>query len=154
MARITVEDCLEKEPNRFGLVLLASKRAKQILEGAPLTIDETKNKAIVTALREVAEGTVAFMTEADLAKRRAEEERLREEAILKAEKAQALREAEAERLASQSNGNAGDDLFHTESPASSSDDDSDEDAKEEDEVVSDETPATGGSDGEDGDETF
>lgn len=57
MARITVEDCLEKIPNRFELVLLASKRAKQLLKGArPLV--ETDNKDIVTSLREVAAGQV------------------------------------------------------------------------------------------------
>lgn len=52
MARITVEDCLEHVPNRFELVLLASRRAKQLLKGArPLV--ETDNKEVVTALREV-----------------------------------------------------------------------------------------------------
>lgn len=55
MARITVEDCLDKIPNRFELVLLASKRAKQLLKGSrPLV--ETENKDIVTSLREVAAG--------------------------------------------------------------------------------------------------
>jgi DNA-directed RNA polymerase subunit omega len=53
MARITVEDCLERVPNRFELVLLAARRAKQLLKGArPLA--ESDNKEIVTALREVA----------------------------------------------------------------------------------------------------
>jgi len=57
MARITVEDCLKKIPNRFELVLLGSRRAKQLLKGArPLV--ETDNKEVVTALREVAEGKV------------------------------------------------------------------------------------------------
>jgi len=57
MARITVEDCLERVPNRFELVLLAAKRAKQLLKGArPLV--ESENKDIVTALREVAEEKV------------------------------------------------------------------------------------------------
>jgi DNA-directed RNA polymerase subunit omega len=52
MARITVEDCLEHVPNRFELVLLAAKRAKQLLKGArPLVGSD--NKEIVTALREV-----------------------------------------------------------------------------------------------------
>src|SRR6266852_2070134 len=55
MARITVEDCLEKIPNRFELVLGAAKRAKQLLKGArPLV--ETDNKEVVTALRELPEG--------------------------------------------------------------------------------------------------
>jgi DNA-directed RNA polymerase subunit omega len=53
MARITVEDCLERVPNRFELVLLAARRAKQLLKGArPLA--ESDNKEIVTALREIA----------------------------------------------------------------------------------------------------
>ena len=52
MARITVEDCLEQVPNRFELVLLAARRAKQLLKGArPLV--ESDNKEIVTALREI-----------------------------------------------------------------------------------------------------
>ena len=57
MARITVEDCLHRVPNRFELVLLAAKRAKQLLKGArPLV--EAENKEVVTALREVAAGKV------------------------------------------------------------------------------------------------
>lgn len=57
MARITVEDCLDKIPNRFELVLLAARRAKQLLKGArPLV--ESENKEIVTSLREVAAGRV------------------------------------------------------------------------------------------------
>jgi DNA-directed RNA polymerase subunit omega len=52
MARITVEDCLQRVPNRFELVLLAARRAKQLLKGArPLV--ESDNKEIVTALREI-----------------------------------------------------------------------------------------------------
>lgn len=59
MARITVEDCLEKIPNRFELVLGAAKRAKQLLKGArPLV--ETDNKEVVTALREIAAGKVSI----------------------------------------------------------------------------------------------
>jgi DNA-directed RNA polymerase subunit omega len=57
MARITVEDCLEKVPNRFELVILASKRAKQLFKGAKPLL-ETDNREIVTALREVAAGKV------------------------------------------------------------------------------------------------
>ena len=57
MARITVEDCLDRVPNRFELVLLAARRAKQLLKGArPLV--ESDNKEIVTALREIAEDKV------------------------------------------------------------------------------------------------
>lgn len=57
MARITVEDCLEKVSNRFELVLVGARRAKQLLKGArPLVASE--NKEVVTALREIAEGKV------------------------------------------------------------------------------------------------
>lgn len=59
MARITVEDCLEKVPNRFELVLLGARRAKQLLKGArPLV--ESDNKEVVTALREIGDGKVAL----------------------------------------------------------------------------------------------
>ena len=59
MARITVEDCLEKIPNRFQLVLLGARRAKQLLKGArPLV--ESDNKEVVAALREIAEGKVTM----------------------------------------------------------------------------------------------
>jgi DNA-directed RNA polymerase subunit omega len=57
MARITVEDCLVKVANRFELVLLGAKRAKQLLAGAKPLI-ETDNREIVTALREIAAGQV------------------------------------------------------------------------------------------------
>ena len=57
MARITVEDCLERVGNRFELVLLAARRAKQLLKGArPLV--ESDNKEIVSALREIAANKV------------------------------------------------------------------------------------------------
>jgi DNA-directed RNA polymerase subunit omega len=57
MARITVEDCLTRIPNRFQLVVLAARRAKDLLKGArPLV--QSENKEVVTALREVAEGKV------------------------------------------------------------------------------------------------
>lgn len=59
MARITVEDCLEKVPNRFELVLLGARRAKQLLKGArPLV--ESGNKEVVSALREIADGKVGM----------------------------------------------------------------------------------------------
>lgn len=61
MARITVEDCLEKVENRFALVLLVARRAKQIIRGAkPVIKGHDKNKNVVKALREVAEGRVSF----------------------------------------------------------------------------------------------
>lgn len=58
MARVTVEDCVDKIPNRFELVLLAAQRARQISGGAELTIDRDRDKNPVVALREVAEVTV------------------------------------------------------------------------------------------------
>lgn len=59
MARITVEDSLEKVPSRFALVVLAAKRSKDLLKGAtPLTASE--NRAIVTALREIAAGKISY----------------------------------------------------------------------------------------------
>ena len=54
MARVTVEDCLSKVQNRFVLVLMASKRAKQLLKGNKPLIDSKDNKPVVTALREIA----------------------------------------------------------------------------------------------------
>jgi DNA-directed RNA polymerase subunit omega len=60
MARVTVEDCLEKVPNRFHLVSVAVKRAKMLLRGArPLV--ESDNKEIVTALREIAAGEIRLV---------------------------------------------------------------------------------------------
>jgi DNA-directed RNA polymerase subunit omega len=58
MARVTVEDCVDKIPNRFDLVLLSAQRARQISGGAELTIDRDRDKNPVVALREVAEETV------------------------------------------------------------------------------------------------
>ncbi len=58
MARVTVEDCVDKIPNRFDLVLLASQRARQISGGADLTIDRDRDKNPVVALREIAEQMV------------------------------------------------------------------------------------------------
>lgn len=60
MARVTVEDCLDKVDNRFALVLLVAKRAKQLLKGSASTVSTRNNKYIVNALREVAVGNVAF----------------------------------------------------------------------------------------------
>ena len=59
MARVTVEDCLEKLPNRFSMALLASKRARLLLQGSKPYL-ETENKPCVTALREIAAGLVAW----------------------------------------------------------------------------------------------
>jgi len=59
MARVTVEDCVDKVENRFELVLLASHRARMIASGAPLTVDRDNDKNPVVALREIADQTVA-----------------------------------------------------------------------------------------------
>ena len=59
MARVTVEDCLEKVGNRFALTILGAERARQIAKGAPALI-RCDNKAAVSSLREIAEGKVRF----------------------------------------------------------------------------------------------
>ena len=58
MARVTVEDCVEKVPNRFDLVMLAGHRSRNITAGAPLTVDRDNDKNPVVALREIADGTI------------------------------------------------------------------------------------------------
>ncbi|MCH8617029.1 DNA-directed RNA polymerase subunit omega [Sphingomonas sp. SM33] len=58
MARVTVEDCVDKVSNRFDLILFAAQRARQISSGADLTIDRDRDKNPVVALREIAEQTV------------------------------------------------------------------------------------------------
>ncbi len=128
MARITVEDCLVKENNRFALVLLASERTKQLLSGAKSLTDSKGNKSVVTSLREIADGKVVLLSGEESKKIREERE-------------QARLEKEAQKLASQSqNATSGaasapqpfnvDDLFKS-LPTSGSDDD------EEDEEIAD-----------------
>lgn len=76
MARVTVEDCLENVDNRFELVMLASKRARQIvIQGAEPLVEAGSDKPTVVALREIAEGKVtpATMAAAEAAARAAEE---------------------------------------------------------------------------------
>ncbi len=58
MARVTVEDCVDKVPNRFELVLLAARRARNIHSGAPLTVERDNDKNPVIALREIAGETI------------------------------------------------------------------------------------------------
>ncbi|TDQ82531.1 DNA-directed RNA polymerase subunit omega [Dongia mobilis] len=60
MARVTVEDCVLKVPNRFELVLLAAQRAREVSAGAQLTIDRDNDKNPVVALREIADETVSL----------------------------------------------------------------------------------------------
>ena len=60
MARITVEDSLKNAKNRFALVLLTAKRAKQLLQGSEPLVDNMHNREIVSALREIAKGKVMY----------------------------------------------------------------------------------------------
>jgi DNA-directed RNA polymerase subunit omega len=59
MARVTVEDCLEHEENRFALCILAAKRTRQLNRGVPALV-ESKNRAAVTSLREIASSRVKY----------------------------------------------------------------------------------------------
>jgi DNA-directed RNA polymerase subunit omega len=59
MARVTVEDCIDKVENRFDLVLLASHRARTVSSGAPITVERDNDKNPVVALREIAESTIS-----------------------------------------------------------------------------------------------
>jgi DNA-directed RNA polymerase subunit omega len=59
MARVTVEDCIDKVENRFDLVLLASHRARMVSSGAPITVERDNDKNPVVALREIADMTVS-----------------------------------------------------------------------------------------------
>lgn len=69
MARVTVEDCVERIPNRFQLVLLAAQRARNLSRGEELTVDRDNDKNPVVALREIAEETISVeKLELDLVK--------------------------------------------------------------------------------------
>ncbi|MEM8773575.1 MAG: DNA-directed RNA polymerase subunit omega [Pseudomonadota bacterium] len=57
MARVTTEDCVDKVPNRFDLVMLAAHRAREISSGSPISVDRDNDKNPVVALREIAEET-------------------------------------------------------------------------------------------------
>ncbi|MGD9097228.1 MAG: DNA-directed RNA polymerase subunit omega [Desulfobacterales bacterium] len=65
MARITIEDCLRKIPNRFMLVNLVAQRVRQIREGSEYLVSSPKNEDIVISLREVAAGKVALLPPAE-----------------------------------------------------------------------------------------
>ncbi len=62
MARVTVEDCVDKIPNRFDLVMMAAHRARELSAGASLTVERDKDKNPVVALREIADETIAAGT--------------------------------------------------------------------------------------------
>lgn len=81
MARVTVEDCLENVESRFDLVLLASKRARQLVSGKEAMVDWENDKATVVALREIGEGKVTTQILDDMA---TEEKRAREAAEVEA----------------------------------------------------------------------
>jgi DNA-directed RNA polymerase subunit omega len=96
MARVTVEDCVDKVSNRFDLVLLAAQRARQISGGADLTIDRDRDKNPVVALREIAEETVRpreleESVVSNLQKVRVDEEDETDELASLSESAEALR---------------------------------------------------------------
>ena len=96
MARVTVEDCVDKVPNRFDLVLMAAQRARQVSGGADLTIERDRDKNPVVALREIAEETVKprDLEEAivsNLQKVRVDEEDETDELASLSESAEALR---------------------------------------------------------------
>jgi DNA-directed RNA polymerase subunit omega len=74
MARITVEDCIERVGNRFELVLLATKRARQITRGAEPLVDIENDKPTVIALREIAEGKIDSAILDEIIKKTAEED--------------------------------------------------------------------------------
>src|SRR5829696_1566403 len=96
MARVTVEDCVDKIPNRFDLILFAAQRARQISGGADLTIERDRDKNPVVALREISEDTLrprdlqeAIIT--NLQKVRVDEEDETDELASLSESAEALR---------------------------------------------------------------
>ena len=96
MARVTVEDCVDKVPNRFDLVLMAAQRARQVSGGADLTIERDRDKNPVVALREIAEETVKpreleEAIVANLQKVRIDEEDETDELASLSESAEALR---------------------------------------------------------------
>jgi DNA-directed RNA polymerase subunit omega len=70
MARVTVEDCLEQVDNRFALVHLAARRARELIKGDTPTVEHAKNKEAVLALREVAAQHVRFCEDVEQALRR------------------------------------------------------------------------------------
>ncbi|MEO5972550.1 MAG: DNA-directed RNA polymerase subunit omega [Sphingomicrobium sp.] len=96
MARVTVEDCVDKVSNRFDLILMAAQRARQVSGGADLTIERDRDKNPVVALREIAEETVRprDLEEAiisNLQKVRVDEEDATDELASLSESAEALR---------------------------------------------------------------
>ena len=99
MARITIEDCLDKVDNRFQLVHMAAKRVRQIREGSEYLVSSPKNEDIVVALREVAAGKVVVKEETDepeMIEAAPEVEAIEEETAVAEEEAAAEPEEEKE----------------------------------------------------------
>ncbi len=65
MARVTIDDCLEKIPNRYKMIIAAMKRVKQLVKGKPPAIDPEDSKPTVIALREIAEGKIRIIEPED-----------------------------------------------------------------------------------------
>ena len=97
MARVTVEDCIEKIENRFDLVLMAAHRARMISSGAQITVDRDNDKNPVVALREIGDGTIS-------------PEDLREDLIHSMQKYVEVDEPEKHAAPLIENGNSDDDL--------------------------------------------
>jgi len=128
MARVTVEDCVTRIPNRFDLVLLAARRARDISAGAPLTIDRDNDKNPVVALREIADATI-------------------DTGVVKDELIRAFQrhvEVEEPEESLMELSGAGDDFesFGAEPPAPAAAAESDEDAEEDEEEAGDEEAET------------
>jgi len=92
MARITVEDCVERISNRFDLVLVATKRARQVARGAAPLVEEENDKATVIALREIADGLVDPSIMDEEPEVASEEEEVEEESPVADSAAQVIRE--------------------------------------------------------------
>ena len=102
MARVTVEDCVDKVPNRFDLILLAAQRARMIREGSPITVDRDNDKDPVVSLREIADESIDLKVVkeslvADLQEVRPGEEEEREADLLALQSAPAATEEDVMR---------------------------------------------------------
>ncbi|OIO68213.1 MAG: DNA-directed RNA polymerase subunit omega [Zetaproteobacteria bacterium CG_4_9_14_3_um_filter_49_83] len=81
MARVTVEDCVRYYPNRFEMVVLAAKRARQVLNGMPLLLEDEGHKPTVQALREMGEGLVSWETLAQVDEQMRQHQRAVEDGV-------------------------------------------------------------------------
>lgn len=118
MARVTVEDCVDKIPNRFDLVMMAAHRARELSAGASLTVERDKDKNPVVALREIADETIAAGT-------------LREHAIEAHQRQIEVDEPEEDAMALLMGGGGGGTSHQTSSSFGQSEDKPDDDMSEE-----------------------